>query len=74
MLFRITLHYSGGRRIPATTESRPTRGDTGLWVKIGKLDRFVNLSNSSLEAIDFEAGRPVGSPEPEIEIRRIEPR
>ena len=74
MLFKITLYYSDGRRIPATTESRPTRGDTGLWVKIGGGDRFVNLCNSSLEAIDFEAGRPVvGSPEP-AEIRRIEPR
>ena len=72
MFFRISINYSDGRRIPATTESRPTRGDTGLWVKIGGLDRFVNLSNSDLEAIDFEAGRPVGSPEPEI--RRIEPR
>ena len=71
-MFRIVLKYSDGRRIPATTESRPTRGDTGLWVKIGGLDRFVILCNSSLEAIDFEAGRPVGSPEPEI--RRIEPR
>jgi hypothetical protein len=66
---KIVLRYSDGRRIEATTQQRPGRGDTSLWVKVaGGADRFVNLLASSLEGIDFEAG---GEPP---EIQRISPR